>query len=149
SVVRGQSRSGSNAFRARRPCYCVRFSPDGRHLATTNGGMLGKPWDVAAGPIVHGFKQGVLRAKAYDGSFRSAMAFSPDGRYLATRSWPATLWDLGTGKEAFTFGPESLTLYATVLVAFTPDGRSLVEVKGNGAIRVWDIASQKLAATLA
>ncbi|MGH9685769.1 MAG: WD40 repeat domain-containing protein [Candidatus Acidiferrales bacterium] len=131
------------------PCFCVRFSPDGRLLASTEGGMTINLWDVSTGQIIKVFKQGPLRSKAYGGQFRSALAFSPDGRYLASRSWPATLWNVASGEQVLTFGPEYLTLFATIFVGFTPDSRSLVEVRGNGTIRVWDVATGKLASVLA
>jgi WD40 repeat protein len=122
---------------------CVRFSRDGRLLASTEGGMVVNLWDVASGRIIKTLKQGLIRSKIYGGAFRSSLAFSPDGRFLATRSWPVTLWDISTGKEVRTFGPDSDALSATVFLDFAPDGQSIVEAKGNGTIRIWDVASGK------
>jgi WD40 repeat protein len=122
---------------------CVRFSRDGRLLASTEGGMVVNLWDVASGRIIKTLKQGLIRSKIYGGAFRSALAFSPDGRFLATRSWPVTLWDISTGKEVRTFGPDSDALSATVFLDFAPDGQSIMEAKGNGTIRIWDAATGK------
>lgn len=105
--------------------------------------MVVNLWDIASGRIIKTLKQGLIRSKMYGGPFRTALAFSPDGRFLATRSWPVTLWDLSTGKEVRTFGPDSDALSATVFLDFTPDGQSIVEAKGNGTIRIWDVASGK------
>jgi len=129
--------------------FCVRFSPDGRLLASTEGGMLVNLWDVSSGRIIRVLKQGMIRSKMYGGAFRSSVAFSPDGRFLATRSWPVTLWDLSSEKEARTFGPDSVSLSSAVFIGFTPDGQSVVEAKHDGTIRVWDVASGKQARSLA
>jgi WD40 repeat protein len=128
---------------------CVRFSRDGRLLASTEGGMVVNLWDVASGRIIKTLKQGMIRSKIYGGAFRSGLVFSPDGRYLATRSWPVTLWDISTGKEVRTFGPDSDALSATVFLDFAPDGQSIVEAKGNGTIRIWDVATGKQLRSLA
>jgi WD40 repeat protein len=128
---------------------CVRFSPDGRLLASTEGGMVVNLWDVASGRIIKTLKQGLIRSKIYGGAFRSSLAFSPDGRFLATRSWPVTLWEISSGKEVRTFGPDSDALSATVFLDFAPDGQSVVEAKGNGTIRIWNAASGKEMRSLA
>lgn len=129
--------------------FCTRFSPDGRLLASTEGGMVVNLWDVSSGRIIKALKQGMIRSKMYGGPFRSSVAFSPDGRFLATRSWPVTLWDLSRGKEVRTFGPDSVSLSSAVFIGFTPDGQSVVEAKRDGTIRVWDVSSGKEARCLA
>ncbi|HXQ47625.1 MAG TPA: hypothetical protein VN806_13470, partial [Caulobacteraceae bacterium] len=50
--------------------FCVRFSRDGRLLASTEGGMVVNLWDVASGRIIKTLKQGLIRSKIYGGAFR-------------------------------------------------------------------------------
>jgi len=133
----------------RGPLFCVKFSPDGRLLASTDGASTVNLWDIASGQIIMAFKHGWLRSKLFGGDVGSSLAFSPDGRFLASRSSPATLWDVSNGKEARVFGPESASLYFSMFLGFTPDGRSLVEAKGSGKISIWDVASGKEARCLA
>ena len=104
------------------PVYFVKFSPDGRWLASTNGASQINLWDVSSGRIVRRFKHGWLRSKFLGGTTGSSIAFSPDGRYLATRSSPATLWDLSSGKEIRAFGPESHSGFVSMFLGFSPLG---------------------------
>jgi WD40 repeat protein/serine/threonine protein kinase len=69
----------------------------------------------------------------------SACAVSPDGRRLAVgdRMSFITIWDLGSRQEMATLrGHED----AILLLAFTPDGNTLVSVSP-GELRVWSAAS--------
>ena len=92
------------------PLFFVKFSPDGRLLASTDGARTVNLWDVTSGQIIKEFRLDWIRAKLLGGTLGSSLAFAPDGRFLASRSWPATLWDVASGKEARTFGPEYKTL---------------------------------------
>src|SRR5438132_3262152 len=111
--------------------FFVKFSPDGRWLASTDGAAAINLWDVTSGHIIKTFKHSWIRSKLLGGTIGSSVAFSPDGRFLATRSSPATLWDLSSGKEVRTFGPEPLSGFVSMFLGFTPDGQSLVQARGN------------------
>jgi WD40 repeat protein len=123
--------------------FFLKYSPDGRRLASTDGAAHINLWDVASGKIVRAIKQSWIRSNLLGGARGSSLAFSPDGRFLATRSWPVTLWELSSGKEVRTFGPESLSPSVSAFLGFTPDGKSLVEARTNGTIRTWDVTSGK------
>jgi WD40 repeat protein len=123
--------------------FFLKFSPDGHCLASTDGAAAINLWDVTSGNIIKIIKQSWIRSNLLGGARGSSLAFSPDGRFLATRSWPATLWDLSSGKEVRTFGLESVSLPVSVFLGFTPDGQSLVEARINGTIRIWDVSSGK------
>jgi WD40 repeat protein len=128
--------------------FCVKFSPDGSLLASTDGAKTVDLWDVNSGRIIKEFRHDWIRAKLLGGTQGSSLAFTADGRFLASRSWPATLWDVSGGKQARSFGPEYKTLTVAMFLGFTPDGRFLVEAKGSGKVTLWDVQSGKEASCL-
>jgi WD40 repeat protein len=119
--------------------FFVKFSPDGGFLASTNGAATIHLWDSSSRRIAKTFKHGWIRSKLQGGTTGSSLAFTPDGQYLATRSSPATLWDLSSGKEVRSFGPESYSGFVSMFLGFTPDGKSLIQARGDGAIRLWEV----------
>jgi WD40 repeat protein len=129
--------------------FFVKFSPDGRWLASTNGVGPINLWDIGTGRIIKTFKPGWVRSKLLGGTFGTSLAFSPDGLILATRHMPAMLWDLSSGKGG-NFGHEPLfSGSVTEFLGFTPDGKSLVQVNYFGAIRIWDLSTGTVARALA
>jgi WD40 repeat protein len=115
---------------------CVRFSPDGLLLAS--GGTGVHLWDVSSGRIIKSLKPGWLEPKVE----ALSLAFSRDGRSIAVGDLHPSLWDVATGKEIRKFvSLGSIEKFRTVFVGFTPDGQSIVEARGNGKIRLWDVAS--------
>ena len=73
-----------------------------------------------------------------EGSSSSAIAFSPDDTIIATgqSDWSVALWDRATGAMIRQLRTDS----AVNCVAFSPDG-TLVAACGEGATRVWEVAS--------
>src|SRR5262249_25608446 len=72
--------------------YHVRFSPDGKTLATTSKDNTVRLWDVPSGNA-----RATLRGHARPAR---GMAFLPDGT-LVTAGWDRTVrfWDVATGGE--------------------------------------------------
>ena len=68
--------------------YGIAFSPDGRLIASADGGGILRLWDVASGREITAFSA--------DTGIIYSVAFSPDGRRLATSSWDKRIkiWDL-------------------------------------------------------
>jgi WD40 repeat protein len=124
---------------------CVRFSPDGKHLAaagqegvvqlydTATGAdalTLKKVWDTQTGKeLLHwaGHKTAVWCA-----------VFNPTGKVLATVGADGTvrLWAADTGKELCVIEKQT---HAVQCVAFSPDGKRLATAGADQAVRVWDV----------
>ncbi|MFJ9504346.1 WD40 repeat domain-containing serine/threonine protein kinase [Streptomyces anulatus] len=136
--------------------YSIALSPDGKRI--TLGSSVGAGlWDVnsrSEDPRAH-FTQEV---RVTD------VAFSPDGKTLASvgdasdnrsspNNEPAKLWDLtridpepyGQGDPRRNLALEDVT-YA---VAFSPDGKTLATGGPGSDVRLWDVATGRLKATLA
>jgi WD40 repeat protein len=118
----------------------VRFSPDGRRLASASGDGAVKVWDVQTGEeilSVNGRSDWVY-----------SVCFSPDGKRLASASRDKTvkIWDAHTGQEVLSLKGHTSWVRS---VSFSPDGRRLASAGGAerapgkmqgtpGEIRVWD-----------
>jgi len=122
--------------------YGVAFSPDGKLLASGDGGERPGPdfipgvvkiWDIQT-------SRELFTLKGHT-SYVPGMVFSPDGKRLASvssgQSSELKVWDAQTGQPLFTIGlrpefPGSLTD-----VAFSPDGKRLA-TSSNREVRVFN-----------
>ena len=114
------------------------FSPDGRRLAS--GADHDRRiifWDVKSGRQLK-----EIDGDESNGSIRS-VAFSSDGRSLASGAgltYSIVLWDVATGEQqSELLGHES----NVSSLEFSRDGKGLVSVDEEGAIRVWDLSTRK------
>jgi WD40 repeat protein len=121
----------------------VRFAPDGKTLAVTEGHQELYLYDPATG------KERPLPGRGE--RVLGAAAFSPDGKRLVTarsghkqpgsipRDSPIdlVLWDVATGKRLASVPGHG----GTIDVAFAPHGKSFATVDGSVSIRLWDAAT--------
>jgi WD40 repeat protein len=119
----------------------VKFSPDGKILATSGSDKNFKLWDKSSWKLI----------KTYDlkGSYQGAVqiSFSPDSHTLATtigigKVGEVRLWDVkdpNNAKLVDTLGGFTGEVNS---VAFSPSGQYLVAGDKAGLLRVWDLQSK-------
>src|ERR1700730_7583922 len=130
------------------PLLRVKFSPDGKTLASITGGW-GRdnvPGEVKLWDVVTGKERVALKGHPDRGI---ALAFSPDGKTLASSAaGPVKLWDVDTGKETLELklGKDG-TAWS---LAFSPDGKTLATGMGGGLMDItpssvifWDVTTGK------
>ena len=114
----------------------VRFSPDGRRLATAGWDGVVRIWDATT-------LNELLPLTGHAGRVQ-CLAFSPDGNLLASggeegslRCWNAApLPERPRHQPLRTFPGSEEPIYA---LALTPDGRRLVSAGEDHTARVWDV----------
>jgi WD40 repeat protein/tRNA A-37 threonylcarbamoyl transferase component Bud32 len=124
----------------------VAFRPDGKMWASANRWIPEplKLWDTATG--AEGPKLDLAGVRLGD-----SFAFSPDNATLATccLDQPVILWDLATGKKKRELAGDPDAKAASLLLAFSPDGKTLAlaswwDSKGPPPITFWDMATGEL-----
>ncbi len=117
------------------PIESMRFSPDGKTLATGDGDASVFLWDVEKAG-----KDWTPRATIPAGTRTvSALAFSPDGRTLAACVWAKGqpnlyVIDVNGGKLLASYRLDG----SLNSVAFSPDSRTLVTGDNRGLIKAWN-----------
>lgn len=112
----------------------VRFTPDGKMLATRSEGRA-ILWDLKSGRKLRQFI-------CYGGDYSfPPMAFSPDGKkLLAAQGNALQVWETATAKEFF---PANAIRGRIDNLAYSGEGRILATVSWEGTIRLWDTATYR------
>ncbi|ORX88725.1 WD40 repeat-like protein [Basidiobolus meristosporus CBS 931.73] len=123
---------------------CVRFSNDGKYLAT-GCNRSAQIYDVQ-----NGSKICVLQDEAAnrDGDlYIRAVCFSPDGKFLATgaEDKQIRIWDIARRRIRNLFQGHEQDIYS---LDFSRDGRLVVSGSGDRTARIWDMDSGKCVYTL-
>jgi RNA polymerase sigma factor (sigma-70 family) len=116
--------------------FCpLAYAPDGKSLASCDGGKAVRFLDTATGKELCRFEPA--------GEGVTCFALAPDGKTLVTASSHSSvlrLWDVAAVKE---LGQLAGDKDGTAAVAFSPDGKRFAAAKGNTGIRLWDAATWK------
>ena len=119
------------SMRCQSTIFAVAFSPDNRHILTTDGATAVRTWSVATGKAELNWAdpRGAL-----------ATAYSPDGKAIITASMNGLvrLHDASSGSVMATLTGPTRDLEA---VAFSPDGKWIFAGSDAGEIWVWDAAT--------
>ncbi|MFO0967372.1 MAG: PQQ-binding-like beta-propeller repeat protein [Gemmataceae bacterium] len=106
----------------------VRFSPDGKTLATTGGGLLGL-WDTKTGKNRH-----LLKAHPHA---ITRLAFTPDNARLATGDADGVIhvWDVAEGKA---LTDRNMPPRPVRRLAISPDNTTVAAFHDDYVLRFWD-----------
>ncbi|KAI4164920.1 MAG: hypothetical protein LQ342_001553 [Letrouitia transgressa] len=124
----------------RRGVAAVKFSPDGRLIASCSADATIRIWDVSTGIPLHSL-EGHLAGI-------SSIAWSPDGKTLASGSDDKSirLWNVSTGKAY----PVPLLGHHNYIysLAFSPKGNMLVSGSYDEAVFLWDVRAARVMRSL-
>jgi hypothetical protein len=133
----------------------VAFSPDGAVVAAGDADAMVHLYDVRAGRersalLIPGVKE------SKSAGWLRAIAFAPDGKTLAvggTYDATARLLDVASGRvlaslESFPVPTNSGRMDDVMSLAFAPDGKTLATAGRDRDLRLWDVATGRLRASL-
>jgi FOG: WD40 repeat len=112
----------------------VRFSPDGKLLASSSQDKTVRIWDIESGALRHEYKGHT------DGVY--SVAFSPDGSILASGSTDRTvrLWNLASNLQIKKLSADGDVYW----VEFSHDGKTIAAATSAHDVELWDVATGRL-----
>lgn len=128
------------ALTSSREQYAVKFSPDGKRIATGDRGSDITLWDSTTG-------RRLLTLSTPGATFVTALAFTPDGRRLGAsyQQGGVVIWDLDTQKATrYPQGagqPTSAAADHAWAVDISPDGKLVAGGFSDGQVVVWSAAT--------
>ncbi|KAJ9628547.1 general transcription repressor [Taxawa tesnikishii (nom. ined.)] len=118
---------------------CVRFSRDGRFVAT-GCNRSAQIFDVESGQQIHHLQDNAL---APDGDlYIRSVCFSPDGIFLATGAEDKVIriWEINTRQIRHEFRGHEQDIYS---LDYSSDGRYIASGSGDRTVRLWDIQNNQ------
>jgi WD40 repeat protein len=122
--------------------WSVRFSPDGKLLASAGGDGLVRVWDVASGKELR-------RLAGHEQTGPYCAVFSPDNKLLASGDFSHVhLWDVATGRkiramDGFAGVKDRKNSSSILDLAFLEGGNVLAASVGVLGARLWETATGK------
>ncbi len=132
-------RLGTNRFRQQGEIWQVRYSPDGKKLATTSSDDV-VLWDAANGRELKRFRH---RRDAESAPMLTSLAFSPDGEEIAAADRSRFyIWEVDTGLELLSLPIPSTTgfIHDEAKLRYSPNGERLALV-ADFHVLIYDMAT--------
>lgn len=117
------------------------FSPDGALMVSAHGDQTARVWDPETGELLQEFNGG-------QGNLQW-VCFSTGGDRIATAGQDGSvmIWNASDGRHLATladlFGNRGLNR-GCKCCEFSPDGQYLLATGGDGSLKIWDLAKQKV-----
>ncbi|KAI9719012.1 MAG: general transcription repressor [Chrysothrix sp. TS-e1954] len=123
---------------------CVRFSHDGRYIAT-GCNHAAQIYDVERQQLVSHLEE--ENPEQEGDLYIRSVAFSPDGKYLATGAEDRCIrvWDIAAKKVVEVFNGHENDIYS---LDFSRNGRWIASGSGDRTVRLWDFERRQHAMTM-